>query len=80
MPRPEYLRRITRVPSWRWTVRKVTGRFLRRMRGIERPPVHVPTERELRLAELSLAFTAGACAMGVPLLLFLLYTWRPSCL
>jgi len=77
--RPLFLRRITRVPSWRWMLRKLANRVLRRVRGIERPPVQLITERDLRLADIALAYTAGLCTMGFVTLVLITFVWRPVC-
>ena len=63
--RPEFLRRITRVPSWRFALRNLAGRGLRIVRGIEREPVAPPTERDFARTYVLLGFTAGSCATGI---------------
>jgi hypothetical protein len=60
-------------------VRNACGRVMRRVRGIERPPVQLITERDLRLADIALAYTAGLCTMGFVTLVLITFVWRPVC-
>jgi hypothetical protein len=77
--RPLFLSRITRRPSLRFALRNLCGRVMRRVRGIERPPVQLITERDLRLADIALAYTAGLCTMGFVTLVLITFVWRPVC-
>lgn len=59
-------------------LRRLSGRVARQVVGVEREPV-APTERDLALADLFLAFTAGVCSMSVAFIFFITYFWRPTC-
>jgi hypothetical protein len=63
---PIYLQRITRVPSWRFALRNLCGRILRRVRGIERPPVTQPlTEDQWRALESRCGLLTGSLAAAL---------------
>lgn len=59
-------------------LQRLSGRVARQVVGAEREPV-APTERDLALADLFLAFTAGVCSMGVAFMFFLTFIWVPKC-
>jgi hypothetical protein len=63
--RPLFLSNITRSPSLKWLLRRLMNRVLRQVRGIERPAIRQMTEQDFYVADLAIAFTAGAGAMGV---------------
>lgn len=60
-------------------LRRLSGRVARQVVGADREPV-APTERDLALADLFLAFTAGACSMAVAFMFCLTFIWVPKCL
>jgi hypothetical protein len=72
--RPLFLRNITRSPSLRWFLHKLISRIARQLRGIERPVVGHMTDAELRAIELMMAFTAGVCAVGIPTIVYLMFS------
>ena len=78
--RPIFLSRITRVPSFRWFVRRLVNRIVRQLRGIERPSVRQMSDADLHAIELVMAFTAGVCAVGIPTIVYLMFQlMRPTC-
>jgi len=59
--RPLFLSRITRRPSLRFALRNLVGRVMRRVRGIERPPVTQPlTEDQWRALESRCGLLTGS--------------------
>jgi hypothetical protein len=76
-----FLSRITRRPSLRFAVRNACGRVMRRVRGIERPPVRQITDADLCETYLLLGFTVGVCAVGIPTIcIVVIYLPRFACL
>ncbi|CAG4900555.1 hypothetical protein [Paraburkholderia saeva] len=59
-------------------LQRLSGRVARQVVGVEREPV-AHTERDLALADLFLSFTADVCSMGVAIMFFITYFWRPTC-
>jgi hypothetical protein len=75
MMRPLFLSNITRTPSFKWLLRKLVNRIMRQLRGIERPAIKTPTEREFYEADLAIAFTAGAGVMGIVTMLLIAFAF-----
>jgi hypothetical protein len=64
--RPLFLSRITRRPSVRFALRNLAGRVMRRVRGIERPPVTQPlTEDQWRALEDRCGLLTGSLAAAL---------------